>query len=298
MTPSPQRHVPESRAQRGRIPSFALFALLLLSAALCVVLLRVEARADGRPSRWQAFMQLTPPTDDPLLQVVHNTPEVVLFDDGRLVWLDTLHWRVGDGQNPCAWRTAVLSVRERIDFRQIVEGCEFYRIQLPTGTVADSRPGVGSVRIAARTGGERDVTVYARYAPESLGSRRFVMRMFEVMSALRVLTQRVNECYDADIIRVGAVPAEPVSGAPDWPVAVAPTMLTGHLVEYRGDDARRVIDTLAKSSAVTINGHTWRAAWAPVFDVPPSATPLTIVPPVPASPTPAPSPSPEVQPSP
>lgn len=305
MKPSPQRQLGDSRALRGRFPSLALAVLALVSAALCVVLVLVEARAAGRPSRWQAFMQLTPPTDDPLLQVVHSAPEAVLFNDGRLVWLDTLHWRVDEGQNPRAWRTAVLSVRERIDFRQIVEGCEFYRIQLPPGTTADTRPGVSSMRIAARTGGERDVTVYARYAPESPGSRRFVMRMFEVLSAIRVLTQRVSASYEPDAIRVGAVPAEPVSGAPDWPVAVAPAFLKGHLVAYQGEDARRIIDTLAKSSTVIINGRAWRAAWAPIFDVPPSATPVILVSPTPAasstpegSSSPAPGSSPSAQPAP
>lgn len=275
MNPFLQRFVDESGTRRRPVSRIVRVALVLLTVALCVAALRVETRAEGHPSRWQAFMQLTPPTDDPLLQVVHSAPEAVLYDDGRIVWLDTLHWREGDGQNPRAWRTAVLSVRERIDFRQIVEGCEFYRIQLPPGTTPDTRPGVGSVRIAARTGGERDVTVYARYAPESLGSRRYVVRMFEVLSAIRVLTQRVSAVYEPDVIRVGAVPAEPVSGAPDFPVAASPSMLAGQLAEYRGDDARRIIDTLSKSSIVTIDGRAWRAAWVPVFHVPPSVTPVT-----------------------
>ena len=273
----------------NRRPIVTMTTVILLSMLLWSTLKSGDCCAASNAPKWEALVQLNPPSTEPLAPILRAAPEIALFDDGRLVWLDTLRWQPGAGLDPQAWRTAVLSVRERIDFRQVVEACQFYQVQLPPDAVGDTRPGASSVRVAVRTDQVRDVTLYTRYAPESLGVRHYVSRMYEVLSAIRVLTQRASQPLDPDAIRVGMVAAEPVSGAVEWPVPALPGLRSGSLVEYRGQDAHRIIETLAKSCNVTLEGRPYRAAWVPVLDVPPSqlSSAPTQPSPAPQRPTPA-----------
>lgn len=237
-------------------------------AVLLAGLAALRGHADAQPAHWQAFAHVLPGRADACRAALQSAPEVVLFDDGRLVWLDLLHQRNGEGQNPAAWRTAVLSVRERIDFRHLVDGSQIYTLQPPAEALKEAVADTGALRIGACTRGPREVLLHARYRAETLALRRWIIRMNEVYSALRVLTQRVSAPYRPAVVRVGVVAAAPVSGAPEWPAPVQTGLLEGRLVEYRGEAAAAIIDTLSTSSIVTIEGRTWRAAWAPVLDVP------------------------------
>lgn len=250
-------------------------SMLLIVSFLLLVSIGGQAAAETA-SPWVAYEARTGSVASPLVGVVNTAPQIALFRDGRLIWLDVHQWRSGDGQNPCAWRTARLTHRERIDFRQILEHSEFFTIDLPPQTSGVDLPDGGRILVGGRSGSQRrEVVLMSRYVPESEGSRRYVARVNEVSDALRALTQRVSECYRPDAIRVQAFKAQATGSvaAGAWPASVTPDLTGGRMVEYRGEEARKIIEALAVSSTVIIEGESYSAAWAPWIDVPFPAPP-------------------------
>ena len=221
-----------------------------------------------QPTHWLAYAQWVPVSPQPLEAVLRSAPDLVLYRDGRLVWRDAMRAVARDRQDPDAWRTAVLSERERIDLRLLAIDSEFYTIALPARTEGVDISGSVSVRVGLQLGGVREIVLRSRYAPESAGSRRWVVRMGEVIDGLRVLTQRVSDAYRPTSIRLRAVPAEADAAAAAWDLPLGSTLASGHAVIYEGEEARRAVDMLGKSNIVTLEGRPYRVGWAPVLDAP------------------------------
>lgn len=245
----------------------------VVSSFIVLAALRCFASpAPDAPPQWLAYEVRTPGFVSPQVSVLYSAPEVALFQDGRIIWLDVANWRVGEGQNPCAWRTAIVTYRERSDFRTMLRDSDFFTVNLPGGTVGQDIPDAGRTYVGgyASKNKSRDLVVMSRYVPESQGSRYYVARANEIVDSLRVMTQRVSDCYRPDAIRVAAFEGlvTDATATVDWPVALKPGLKEGKLVEYRGDEAHKIIDALAVSTHVTIDGKGYVAAWAPIIDVP------------------------------
>jgi hypothetical protein len=266
-------------------------------ALLAAVKIGASAPAEAPPHpRWLAYEGRAPGAVSPLVRVLYTAPEVALFDDGQLIWLDTLHWRLGDGQNPCAWRTAHITLREKSDFHRILSDCKFFSIGLPEGTTGVDLPDAGRTFLGGHASSRvRELVLMSQYVPDSMDSRRYHARMTEVVDALRAMTQRVSDCYRPDRIRVAAFVGLIGDSSPSvqWPVSVKPGLLDGKVVEYRGEEAHKIVEALAVSNMVTIDGKGCSAAWAPVIDVPlpvPAEIPARNPAPPAATPSTAPTP--------
>lgn len=250
---------------------------------------------------WLAYLGHESGFDSPLTAVIYSTPEIILYQDGRMVWLDTLNWRKGDGENPNAWLTARLSFRERSDFRQQLIDSEYFTIEEPLNTERGELPPARHLFMACHLLHKtRELTLLPTYYPESAGARRYVARLHEVIDALRVLTQRDGDPYVPSRIRVAAFKNTVSGTAPlvGWPIGVKPGLLAGRYVEYAGDDARKVVEALAQSTMVEIRNESYSVAWAPVIDIPYTPYIHPIAPaPRPANPLTAPSTVPNLLPA-
>lgn len=257
-----------------------LLTLLIVSAFVIAAARSVPARPH---SEWLAMAGRQSRVNTPFMNLFYTTPEIVLFRDGQLVWFESNNWRNGDGENPEAWRTAHLTDREQIDFHQLLYDSEFFTVELPAGTQGVDHPDGGHVFLAAHMGSRgRAVQIAARYLPESWASRRFFFRMNEVLDGLRCLTQRVSAPFHPSAIRVIMLKGQVAAGAPvaEWPTGVKPGMLDGVIGNYTGKDVDLIIETLSRTSNVTVDGEAYYTAWAPVLAVPsldvnPSPTPGT-----------------------
>jgi hypothetical protein len=244
----------------------------LVALALGVPFAQSYRSQEHIPQKWLAFVAEREFLD-PALTVIHETPDVIVFPDGRIIWRDeTLRFNASN--NPELWREGQVEKEAFAAFTGAAnKGPWFanppdYKLAGPPGT--DLPVTYIGVWLDQRRRVVRCWTPqYNASRPEANAHAKSVAAMYDAILALRPKRSRR---YEPDIIRVGFYHPQFCSSAAgeaaQWPIQEKSMAALDRFRYYSGGDVRRIIDVLSRSPHVKIGDETYCAWWAPAIDIP------------------------------
>lgn len=245
--------------------------LLALIAAFPVAVADVRAQVIERepePKNWLAFVSRTAGMARTRSWITASTPEITLYRDGRVVWIQPRATGAG------MWRVGRLSPEKVQRLKSIVSRSSF--MELPPDPVRRERQYVSHMtdQSVGFSEGSRSRVVDV-YGPEMFGaltSASVLSRTsIELAKVLRESLPREHQPYRPDHIRVGVMPAAESKLAVDWPLKEPPVPLNstaGPYTYHSGAAAARIIAALEQSSLVRVGDRYFDATWAPALSTP------------------------------
>jgi hypothetical protein len=235
-----------------------------------------DSLAKYRPKDWLAFVDVRGGFISELYTDSWDSPEILVFQDGRIIWLEPGYSYAEDGhENPEIWREGTVSPDRLAVLVKAAERNQFLTVQ-----PEPQRPGRGWISDLAETGvglavggHARKLTVYALGFFSGQPRADPYTRTAAVMAnAIWALKPASSHRYVPDAIRVAVVTDDGRGPQPvPWPLPDPPTLMksaTSGFNYYSGPDALAVIIALSKSTRVKVGERIFQAAWGPAILTP------------------------------
>jgi hypothetical protein len=258
----------------------------------------VEAATRG----WLAFLAYQGGFTPPEFHVLNQTPSIMLFNDGRLVWRDDNLPYNAPNRRREMWREAKISAPAMKAFIAKAQEIKFLTIQPPQPkplipdangvlrarpVICDAATTILGLQMTEKQG-KRQVEksrVISEYALGAFAAEDkdnpYIQALLTLEKTLQNLRPKVSKRYEPDAIRVtflgansrGVAPVEPGVAIPAWPLEDNPYVEGVNISS--GAAAKTLIELLSKTPTVSIEGQQLTAIWTPAIGVPQNATKLT-----------------------
>jgi hypothetical protein len=265
----------------------------------------IEAATRG----WLAFLAYQGGFTTPEFHALNQTPNIMLFHDGRLIFRDDNLPYNAPNRRREMWREAKISPEVLKAFIAKAKEIEFLTVQPPPAEkpkpdangMIRARPVIcdaattilglelsdqqSEKRVGKQVQTSRIVSEYAlgAFADEDKDNR-YVQSLLTFEKTLQNLRPKESKRYEPDAIRVsflgansrGVAPIEPGVVIPAWPLVDKPNIEGANF--YSGKEAQTLIELLGKNSTVSVGGQPLTAIWTPAIGVPQNAPEKPTVP--------------------
>jgi len=255
---------------------------------------------EAAPKDWLAFLAFQGGFMVAEYSVLNQTPHIILFQDGRLVWRDDNIRYDAPNRSRDMWREAKISPEELKAFVTKADALKFFAIQ-PSPEVASKPDKDGlihirpvlcdaattvlgfrrTIKIPSLLGGAttyHNQRVISEYALGAFGDEDkdnpYIQSLLSMQKMLQDLRPKESKRMEPDAIRVtffggparGMAPIEEGVVIPVWPFAEKPDVENANI--FSGTQAKTLIEQLAKSPHVQIGEQSYVAIWSPAIAVP------------------------------